>query len=370
MKRFFIFFVVFFLGQSIVLSQVVKYSNAFLTLGVGARAFAMGNTQVSIVEDITSGYWNPAGLNRMKPKAQLAFMHAEYFAGISKYDYAAVGYNINKNSAVGLTFIRFGTDNIPNTTDLIDNQGNFDYSRITSFSAADVAFLLSYAHSFNKIPGLSIGGNVKIICRTIGKFAGCWGFGLDFGAQYEIKKWRMGLMLKDATSTFNAWSYQLDDNMQSVFLETGNELPENGLELTIPQLIFGAGRCVEFGKGFNGTFALDLDFTFDGRRNTLISSNAMNIDPHFGMEFAYKNIVALRAGIGNFQKETDFTGKKRMTCQINLGVGVGIKDYVTIDYAFTDIGDVSIAIYSHVFSIRIAIDSFNKRPKIESAVKP
>src|SRR5574344_1446221 len=126
MKRLLILVLVFLVGQSVVLAQVAKYSNAFLTLGVGARSFAMGNTQAAIVEDVTSGYWNPAGLSRMKPKAQFAFMHAEYFAGISKYDYAAIGYNINKNSAVGLTFIRFGTDNIPNTTDLIDNQGNFD----------------------------------------------------------------------------------------------------------------------------------------------------------------------------------------------------------------------------------------------------
>lgn len=342
------------------IAQAPKYSNEFLNLGVSARAFAMGNAQVAIVDDITSGYWNPAGLRLMKPKAQFSFMHSEYFGGISKYDYAGVGYNINSNSAAGITFIRFGTDNIPNTTELIDNQGNFDYSKITPFSAADVAILLSYAHSFNHIKDFSIGGNVKIIRRTIGKFAGCWGFGLDFGAQYMIKKWRMGLMLRDVTSTFNAWNFNLSDRMKEVFLETGNSLPENGLELTLPKAIMGVGRNCEFGKGFNGTFTLDLAFTFDGRRNSLVSSKALNIDPQFGLELAFKRIVALRAGLGNFQRETDFLGKKRFSCQINFGVGVGIKDIVTIDYAFTDIGNLSIAVYSHVFSLKIAIDRFKK----------
>ena len=43
-------------------AQFRKYSNEFLNIGVGGRALGMGNTQVSIVQDATAGYWNPAGL--------------------------------------------------------------------------------------------------------------------------------------------------------------------------------------------------------------------------------------------------------------------------------------------------------------------
>ena len=167
-------------------------------------------------------------------------------------------------------------------------------------------------------------------------------------------------MLRDGTSTFNAWRYSLTDDVIAVFEETGNEIPENGLEVTVPALLLGGGKTVHFGKGFHGTFALGLDCTFDGKRNSLIKSNVMSIDPHFGMEFDYKKIVALRMGIGNFQQEPDFDGKMKTTLQINFGVGVNIKNVVAIDYAFTDLGNLSIAQYSHVVSLRVSIDKFKK----------
>ena len=342
-------------------AQTTKYSNEFLAIGVGARGLAMANTMTSLSNDVTSAYWNPAGLVRMERPYQLAAMHAEYFAGIAKYDYIGAGYRIDNKQAVAFSWIRFGVDNIMNTTELLDNHGNVDYNRISYFSAADNAFLLSYAYNFEKIKGFSLGANAKIIRRTIGKFAGAWGFGLDAGVQYNNKGWQVGAMLKDITSTFNAWNYHLTDKIIEVFKETGNEIPENTLEITIPRLNIGGGKYVELGKGFNSTFALDFDCTFDGKRNALIKSNVLSIDPHFGMEFAYKTIVALRAGIGNFQQVPHFDGKKKFACQVNFGIGVGIKDIVFIDYAFTDLGNLSIALPSHVFSLKLTIESFKRK---------
>ena len=347
--------------SSFLYSQTAKYSNEFLSLGVGARGLALANTMTALSADATAAYWNPAGLGRMDRRYQLAMMHSEYFAGIANYDYAGVALKIDDRSSVAFTYIRFGVDDIMNTTQLIDNQGNIDYDRISYFSAADNAFLLSYAYSFANVKGLYLGANAKVIHRKMGNFAGSWGFGLDAGLQYENKGWQAALMLRDVTSTFNAWHYSLTPEMEQVFLETGNELPQNGLELTMPKLSLGGGKYVEFGKGFNATFAIDFDFTFDGKRNLLVKSNILSMDPHFGMEFAYKKIVALRAGIGNFQQEVDFDMKKKTTCQISLGVGVGIKNFCFIDYAFTDIGDLSGALYSHVFSIRLAVDNFKRK---------
>lgn len=347
-------------------SAQVKYSNEFLSLGLGARGLAMANTMVAISDDVTSAYWNPAGLSRMDKRYQLSLMHAEYFAGVAKYDYAGLGYKIDDRSSVALSYIRFGVDNIMNTTELIDAQGNVDYDRITYFSAADNAILLSYAYNFEKAKGLSLGANAKIINRNIGKFAHAWGFGLDFGLQYNNKGWQAGVLLRDGTSTFNAWSYRLTDEIIDVFQQTGNEIPQNEIELTMPALLLGGAKYVDFGKGFNATFALSLDCTFDGKRNTLLRTDVMSFDPHFGMEFGYKNIVALRAGIGNFQQELDFDNKKKTTLQINLGLGVCIKNLVTIDYAFTDLGNLSIAQYSHIISLKVAIDHFKKQQKNQS----
>jgi len=356
------FFLLFFLCLLYILTraQVSKYSNEFLSLGIGARGLAMSNTMVALSNDVTSAYWNPAGLTRMQRSYQLAAMHAEYFAGIAKYDYIGAGYRIDNKQAVAFSWIRFGVDNILNTTELIDDQGNIRYDKIKLFSAADNAFLLSYAYNFEQIKGLSVGANVKIIHRKIGSFANAWGFGFDVGLQYHNKGWQAGAILKDVTSTFNAWSYHLTDTVIAVFEATGNKIPKSSLEVTVPKFNFGGGKYVELGKGFNGTFALDFDCTFDGKRNVPIKSKVLSIDPHVGIEFGYKNIVAIRAGVGNFQQVPYFDGKNKLSCQINLGIGVGIKDIVFIDYAFTDLGNLSVALYSHVFSLKIMIESFKK----------
>src|SRR4030095_6365999 len=72
--------------------QFRKYSNEFLNIGAGARGLAMGGAQVASVQDGTSGYWNPAGLVGIKNNPELNLMHAEYFAGIGKYECASIAF--------------------------------------------------------------------------------------------------------------------------------------------------------------------------------------------------------------------------------------------------------------------------------------
>lgn len=228
-------------------AQAPKYSNEFLAIGVGARALAMSNSNIAIVNDVTSSYWNPAGLIKVPSNMQLSLMHSEYFAGIAKYDYAAIAAQIDSRSTAAFSFIRFGVDDIPNTTELIDAQGNIDYDRITTFSAADYAFILSYARK-SKIVGLDYGANVKVIYRKVGDFANSWGFGLDLGAQYDYKKWHFGAVGRDITSTFNAWSYNLDDATKEVFTRTGNDIPKSSVEITLPRLNMGAARFFDLGE--------------------------------------------------------------------------------------------------------------------------
>lgn len=348
-----------FLGLfTVTFAQAPKYSNEFLSIGVGARALGMSNSYVTSVNDVTAGYWNPAGLLGIKNQHQVALMHSEYFAGIAKYDYGAFATRLDSNSVLGVSMVRFGVDDIPNTTELIDANGNVNYDRITTFSAVDYAFLVSYAKQL-KIPGLRLGASAKIIRRKVGDFAGAWGFGLDAGAQYDYKKWKFAAMARDVTSTFNAWSTNLSEETKQVFIATGNEIPGNSVEITLPKLLLGAARKFDFNEKVSLLAEVNMDATFDGKRNVLIKSKAISIDPHMGLEASYMNIIFLRAGIGNYQTYTDAVGKKINTMQPNIGVGVKIKS-VYIDYALTDIGDKSVALYSNVFSIKVDI---NKKPK-------
>lgn len=344
-----------------------KYSNEFLAIGVGARALGMSLSQVASVNDVTSGYWNPAGLTGIKGDLQIAGMHSEYFAGIAKYDYAAIGKPIDSMSAASISFIRFGVDDIPNTTELIDAGGNIDYDRITTFSAADYAFILSYGRkgfpfgssvvnsSSNKSwkNEFSWGASAKIIYRHVGDFASAWGFGLDVGAQYKHNKWRFGASAKDVTSTFNAWSYTLDDETKQVFELTGNEIPVNSLEVTLPRLILGAGREFQI-KKVSLLAEANAMLTTDGQRNVLISASPVSIDPSIGIEAGYNKIIYLRAGIGNIQRVKDFDGSEIFIIQPNIGLGLRIKN-LSLDYALSDIGNVSDVLYSNIFSLKLDI---------------
>lgn len=343
-----------------VFGQAPKYSNEFLAIGVGARALGMSNACVAGVNDVTSGYWNPAGLMGIQPGLQAGLMHAEYFASIAKYDYGAVGGKIDSLSAFGFSVIRFAVDDIPNTTQLIDAGGNLDYDRITTFSSQDYAFIFSYARK-GPIVGLNYGGNAKIIRRKVGDFAGAWGFGLDAGAQYDWNGWRFGAVIRDVTSTFNAWSFNLSPEMQDVFIATGNEIPDNSLELTLPRLIMGGSKKFALDKKEKFSIAGEVDLinTFDGKRNVLFRTNGWSMEPVFGFEAGFKDIVFLRGGLGNIQKAKDVFGKDVTTFQPNFGIGLRIKS-LSIDYAFTDIGDQSVALYSNIFSLKLDINRKNR----------
>ncbi|HAW21104.1 MAG TPA: hypothetical protein DCX14_13060 [Flavobacteriales bacterium] len=345
-----------FLFSGSAFAQAPKYSNEFLNIGVGARGLAMSKAQVASVNDVTSAYWNPAGLTGIQDNLQVSAQHAEYFAGIAKYDYVGVATRIDETSAIGITMVRFGVDDIPNTTQLIDQNGQVNYDRITTFSAADYGFLVSYAKEIGE-KGLSVGGNAKVIYRQVGDMARAWGFGVDVGAQYQFGKWQVGAVGRDITSTFNSWRYSLDSTTIAVFEATQNEIPTNGLEVTLPKVVLGVARKFVIKDKVGIMPEFNVDITTDGKRNVLIPGDPFSFDPNLGLELSYQSIFYIRGGVGNVQRiKAEIGDYNEYTFQPNIGVGVTIKDILSIDYALTDIGDQSVALYSNVFSLKLALN--------------
>jgi hypothetical protein len=345
-----------FLFSGSAFAQAPKYSNEFLNIGVGARGLAMSKAQVASVNDVTSAYWNPAGLTGIQDNLQVSTQHAEYFAGIAKYDYVGVATRIDETSAIGITMVRFGVDDIPNTTQLIDQNGQVNYDRITTFSAADYGFLVSYAKEIGE-KGLSVGGNAKVIYRQVGDMARAWGFGVDVGAQYQFGKWQVGAVGRDITSTFNSWRYSLDSTTIAVFEATQNEIPTNGLEVTLPKVVLGVARKFVIKDKVGIMPEFNVDITTDGKRNVLIPGDPFSFDPNLGLELSYQSIFYIRGGVGNVQRiKAEIGDYNEYTFQPNIGVGVTIKDILSIDYALTDIGDQSVALYSNVFSLKLALN--------------
>ena len=348
------------MGAQIIQAQFRPYSNEFLALGVGARGLAMGNAQTALVDDVSSAYWNPAGLNDVE-NLQVSAMHAEWFAGVGKYDYIGFAKNIRNDRTIGLSLIRFGVDNIPNTLNLVDGSGNINYENITTFSASDVGILLSYAQNLDILGGIKVGGNVKIINRKVGDFAKSWGFGLDLGAQYVYKdKFRLGATLRDATATYNTWSFSFTDEEKQILALTGNTVPVNSVELTSQQLILGGAYKFFEKNNFDVQGALDLVTTF-GERNNLIRG-AVSIDPRIGVEATYNDVVAFRFGFNNFQRfsKGNDTDKKSLSVQPNIGLGLKF-NIINIDYALTGFGTVASGVYSHIFSVKL---NFNASDRI------
>lgn len=339
-------------------SQTTRnYSNEFMNIGVDAAALAMSGSVTATSNDVNSGYWNPAGLVHLEDNA-LALMHSSYFANIANYNYVAFAMPLDDRSAIGISVIRFGVDDILDTTKLIDQQGNINYDRINLFSAVDYGVTFSYARKL-PIPGLNYGVNAKVIRRIIGDFASSWGFGFDLGIQFETKNWQFGLMARDITTTFNAWAFDQDrlEDIQNAIPGENQEEPETN-ELTLPKLQLGMAKSFIFDYDYSLKTELDLIVRFE-QNNDIISTSFASITPAFGFEFGYIDLVYLRGGVGNFQNELEFDNTKKLSFQPNLGLGFKYNG-VSIDYAITDIGDQSVALYSNVFSLKIDLGLFRR----------
>jgi hypothetical protein len=355
-------------------AQQRKYVNDYLNLGVGGRGTGMSGAQIASVNDVTSSFWNPAGLSFVKSDLQVGLMHSEYFSGIAKYDYLGTAFPMRNNKGVlGVSIIRYAIDDIPYTLNLIQPDGSIDYSKIKAISSQDYAGLISYAQplKLKRYAGredvdIRIGGNLKIIHRSIGSMANAWGGGLDIGAQARLGRWKLGAVIKDVTTTYTLWSFSFTEKEKQVLTQTGNDIVSKSSEVATPRIILGGGRNFPLSKKMNVLAELNLDVTTDGKRyGNLINAKPFSVDPRVGAELSYSRLLYLRAGLGNFQRildDKDTTNTKKTTLfQPTLGLGVKIKNFA-IDYSFSSLNIQSSALYSHFISLRIDINKKSSLP--------
>ena len=164
-------------------------------------------------------------------------------------------------------------------------------------------------------------------------------------------------MARDITTTFNTWAIdegRLQD-IQNAIPGENQEAPKTS-ELTLPKLQFGISKLFTFNYDYTLRTEVDLIARLE-QNNDLISTSFVSINPAFGFEFGYTDLVFLRGGVGNFQNELQIDNSESLTFQPNFGVGFKYNG-IYIDYAFTDIGDQSAALYSNVFSLKIDLSIF------------
>ncbi|MBU1298344.1 MAG: PorV/PorQ family protein [Bacteroidetes bacterium] len=282
-----------------------KYAGEFISIGVGGRALGMGGAYTALANDVTAGYWNPAGLSKIN-YPQLSLMHSEQFGSLVNYDYAAVAIPFGSNSSIGLSIIRLGIDGIPDTRNAwVDENGNgildedLVGSKITYFNAADWAMYFTYSKKYND--NFSYGVNLKLIRREM-SVGSATGLGFDIGVQYSpFENILLGANFQDATTTLIAWN-------------TGTN------ELISPTLKIGSAYIIE---ALGGRFApaFDIDVRFENRRSASnLNLGPVSFDFHSGLEFDFKNVAALRVGYSDIGT-------------VNFGAGVHLPKF-DIDYTF------------------------------------
>jgi hypothetical protein len=311
---------------------VGKYAGEFLSLGAGGRALGMGGAAVAIAQDVTAGYWNPAGLSHLD-YPQMTLMHDEQFGSLVNYDYGAVALPVGPSTSLALSILRLGVDDIPDTRNAgVDINGNVTYdptqfsridpSRVTYFNAADWAVYVSYAKK--ESDQFSYGANVKFIRRELGD-NGATGLGFDIAASYmPLDALMLGVNFQDVTTTFLAW-------------DTGTN------ELISPTLKLGTAYFLD---ALGGRFvpAVDVDVRFENRRYASMAHlGPVSLDVHTGVEYQIQDFAALRLGYSDVK-------------QLTIGAGLRLPK-LNIDYSFAKFDGIDQLGNTHRISLMFTLEA-------------
>lgn len=308
-------------------AAATKYAGEFLKVPVGPRAIAMGGAFSAVADDATAPFWNPAGMIYL-PYREVVFQHAERFGNLLNQDYLSAVFPLGgpdgHQSALGVSVVRLAVDDIPITPrgdqlrapeDFDDSgpdgdpftpdpgQGNGRWDRgerlrlspdaLYLASSSDLAVNVSYARHRGR--HWAFGASVKFVRQSIPSSettydtlahrvtdvgrATSFGMGLDAAALWMPRDAvTLSVMARDLTTTYLAWS--------------------NGTrEIVAPTITTGAAFAFKPAERHALTWALDFAWGFEGRElDSQIAMGAVTADVRTGLEYWYRNLLALRAG--------------------------------------------------------------------------
>jgi hypothetical protein len=312
-----------------------NYANEVLSIGVGARALGLGGAFVSLADDSTAVYWNPAALPRVPHVEIEMIQQGREYSGLSlnevgsRYMFVSGALSIPKLGSFGAAFMRFGVDDIIQTSGAFNPDGS--PVQVGTFSSDDFGVMVSYGRQFH--PAFNAGLTVKYLSGgTSGLQAGAGvlgdasyaytGFDLGLlsdlgGLTPALKGLSLGLNLQDALNTGIAWKNTPTSPTNLVDLN-----PKAGISYT---------PAWDFLKNMEGKWSLAFDIDPKYSPNTLY---------HFGTEFWYKDTIALRGGFRMFS-----SGGQGLESSLGASFKLYILevDYAFINYELTPIQYLSLA---------------------------
>jgi hypothetical protein len=306
----------------------------FLKIGPGARVDSLGGAFGAIANDVTTIYWNPAGLSQLE-KTSFSDTHTVWLADV-RYNYLAFATPIEKVGTLGasVTFL-----NVPDTeiTTLAKPDGTGLW-----YSAWDTAVSLAYSRElYQKESGanLSFGINAKYIHQQIHRES-ARGVAIDIGTLYHTG-WR-SLRIGMSFSNFGP-----EMSFSGPDLETGVE--EAGDERTAdyhpyPDTTNPTRKAeldtIEYPLPSNFRLGVAYDLV-DNDSNLLtiaLDGNHPNDNSerlNLGLEYWYRKMAAIRAGY-KFRLGPDRSDDEE---GLTLGLGIHLKfrqTTLSLDYAYAD----------------------------------
>lgn len=300
------------------ISKVGTTAGQFLKIGVSARALAMGSAFTSVANDVSSIYWNPAGLARVNAHEAM-FTHVNWIANTS-YDFGALTIHLGEEGALGLMVSSFSSGDMAVTTvEQPEGTGEF-------FSAQFIAAGISYSRDLTD--KFSIGVTGKFVSESIWHMNATT-IALDVGTIFTTPLW--GIELGAVISNFGPnlklegrdtrFAYDPAPNQDGTvdIVNSGYEMLDYSLPLRFQ---VGMSKTIQVGEYNRLTVAADALQPND-------NYEAVNT----GFEYAWKEMFFLRAGYKSmFQKDSEEG--------LTMGVGANIRlagtTMIRVDYAYAD----------------------------------
>ena len=274
----------------------------FLKIGIGPRAAGMGEAQVAICNDVTSVFWNPAGLVRIESQ-EASFVYSLWFEGIRlQYFGYAYPHPTLGTFAGSINYLSMGKI-----------QGyRADGVKTGEVGAYDLLGVLSYARELPYY-GINGGINLKLIQQKLEEESS-FAFGIDIGVMGPLGRWFKVKELEDLTCGINLQN--LGSNVK--FQKEEGSLPLN--------LKFGVGIKKEV-LGDPLTIAID---------GNLPNDNDFYVS--LGIEYWVRDLIGLRVGYKSGQELGDGS---------SFGGGIKVNIF-QLDYALVHCGELG---YTHRIGI-------------------
>lgn len=295
----------------------------FLKIGADARGAAMSEAVVAVVNDISSVYWNPAGLASSETD-QILFSHAEWMVDI-QHEFAAASYHLDAGNVFGISVTALHTDPMKVTTEY-QPTGTGNY-----FNYSDLAFGATYARRMTE--QFSFGVTVKYVRESIADLYSD-AFMVDLGTFYY-----MGI----GSSRFSVVVSNFGNNTSPQGTVTnGKGLPVSSFQDFSPPTLFRLGYAFEPYQDESNRLTASIQLNHP-------NDNAENV--RLGMEYEYGAAFFLRGGVKRTIGEPLLA--KAVSTAEDYSFGAGVKFPIgfanaNVDYAFSNFNELG---YVHRISL-------------------